>query len=110
LTTDEGRNDFARKATWRSCLDLEYLDETSGRKVSSRQPHHDGPQRTRPPQQFADYASNETLGQVHTRWILHHITLINEDGSRTARRSSPTQRKRRISKAWFEHIWILDIA
>jgi hypothetical protein len=33
---------FARKTTWRSRLDLEYLDETSGRKASSRQ-QHDGP-------------------------------------------------------------------
>ena len=28
---------FARKSTWRSRLDLEYLDETSERKVSQRQ-------------------------------------------------------------------------
>jgi uncharacterized lipoprotein YmbA len=28
---------FARKTTWRSRLDLEYLDETSSRKFSARQ-------------------------------------------------------------------------
>jgi hypothetical protein len=28
---------FARKTTWRSRLDLEYLDETSSRKMSARQ-------------------------------------------------------------------------
>ena len=35
---------FARKSTWRSRLDLEYLDETSSRKVSLRQQHDDGAQ------------------------------------------------------------------
>jgi hypothetical protein len=53
---------FARKTTWRSRLDLEYLDETSSRKVSARQQHDDAPKRTRSLRQFADYASKETLG------------------------------------------------
>jgi hypothetical protein len=44
---------FARKTTWRSRLDLEYLDETSSRKVSARQQHDDGQKRTRPLRQFA---------------------------------------------------------
>ena len=96
---------FARKTTWRSRLDLEYLDETSSRKISSRQQHDDSPKRTRTLRQFADYASKETLGQVHAGGFLHHLILINEDGSRTA----PSQlindeRKQRISEAWFEHI------
>jgi hypothetical protein len=30
---------FARKTTWRSRLDLEYLDKTSNRKVWARQQH-----------------------------------------------------------------------
>ena len=38
---------FARKTTWRSRLDLEYLDETSARKASSRQQHNGGPKRRR---------------------------------------------------------------
>ena len=66
---------FARKTTWRSRLDLEYLDETSSRKVSSRQQHDDSPKRTRPLKQFADYASKETLGQVHAGGFLHYFVL-----------------------------------
>ena len=94
---------FARKTTWRSRLDLEYLDETSARKASSRQQHNDGPKR--PLRQFADYASKETLGQVHAGGFLHHLILINEDGSRTApSKMTNEERKRRISEAWFEHI------
>ena len=96
---------FARKTTWRSRLDLEYLDETSSRKVSARQQHDDGPKRTRPLRQFADYASKETLGQVHAGGFLHHVILSNEDGSRTApSQLTNAERKRRISEAWFEHI------
>ena len=96
---------FARKTTWRSRLDLEYLDETSSRKVSARQQHDDSPKRTRPLRQFADYASKETLGQVHADGFLHHLILVNEDGSRTApSQLTNDERKRRISEAWFEHI------
>jgi hypothetical protein len=96
---------FARKTTWRSRLDLEYLDETSTRKVSARQQHDDGSKRTKPLRQFVDYASKETLGQVHAGGFLHHLILINEDGSRTApSQLTNDERKRRISEAWFEHI------
>jgi hypothetical protein len=96
---------FARKTTWRSRLDLEYLDETSSRKVSARQQHDDSPKRTRPLRQFADYASKEPLGQVHAGGFLHHLILVNEDGSRTApSQLTNDERKRRISEAWFEHI------
>ena len=90
---------FARKTTWRSRLDLEYLDETSSRKMSARQQQDDGPKRTRPLRQFADYASKETLGQVHAGGFLHHLILINEDGSRTApSQMTNDERKRRIPK------------
>ena len=96
---------FARKTTWRSRLDLEYLDETSTRKVSARQQHEDGPKRGSPLRQFADYASKETLGQVHAGGFLHHLILINEDGTRTApSQLTNAERKKRISEAWFEHI------
>ena len=96
---------FARKTTWRSRLDLEYLDETSSRKLSSRNQQDDGQKKTRPLRQFADYASKETPGQVHVGGFLHHLILINEDGSRTApSQLTIDERKRRISEAWFEHI------
>jgi len=97
---------FARKTTWRTRLDLEYLDETSNRKVSAHQ--HDRSLKefhARPLKQFADYASKETLGQVHAGGFLHNLILLNEDGTRTApSQLSNDERKRRISEAWFEHI------
>ena len=55
--------------------------------------------RSRPLRQFADYASKETLGQVHAGGFLHHLILINEDGSRTApSQLTNDERKRRISE------------
>jgi hypothetical protein len=80
-------------------------DETSSRKLSARQQHDDSPKRDRPLRQFADYASKETLGQVHAGGFLHHLILVNPDGSRTApSQLTNDERKRRISEAWFEHI------
>ena len=69
---------FAFKSTWRSRLDLEYLDETSERKVSLR--HRDDLKDSvagRRLKQFANYASKETLGQVHAGGFLHHMILLN---------------------------------
>ena len=97
---------FPFKSTWRSRLDLEYLDETSERKVSLR--HGDDLKDSvagRRLKQFADYASKETLGQVHAGGFLHHMILLNQDGTRTApSQLSNEERKRRISEAWFEQI------
>ena len=53
---------FARKTTSRSRLDLEYLDETSSRKLSSRNQQDDGQKKTRPLRQFADYALERNPG------------------------------------------------
>jgi len=95
---------FGRKTTWRRRLDVEYLDESSSRKASSRQ-HADNPQRTRPLRQFADHASKETLGQVHAGGFLHYTILINEGGRRTApSQLTNAERKSRISEAWFEDV------
>ena len=99
---------FPFKKTWRSRLDLEYLDETSDRKHSIRQRYGERLEDSgtgKKLKQFADYASKETLGQVHAGGFLHHLILANPDGSR----SMPSQlgneeRKRRISEAWFNHI------
>jgi hypothetical protein len=98
---------FARKSTWRSRLDLEYLDETSNRKVSVRQRHEDGSQdsRVRPLKQFADYASKETLGQVHASGFLHDLIRVNPDGTSTApSKLTNDERKRRISESWCRHL------
>jgi len=95
---------FPFKKTWRSRLDLEYLDENSERKLryGERLENSGAGKKLK---QFADYASKETLGQVHAGGFLHHAILVNPDGSR----SSPSQlgnaeRKRRLSDAWFHHI------
>ena len=98
---------FARKSTWRSRLDLEYLDETSNRKVSARQRHEDGSQdsRVRPLKQFADYASKETLGQVHAGGFLHDLIRVNADGTSTApSKLTNDERKKRISESWCRHL------
>ena len=63
---------FARKSTWRSRLDLEYLDETSRaknlsgarRSLLNRKSHESSGN-------LRDYASKETLGQVHAGGFLH---------------------------------------
>ena len=67
---------FPFKKTWRSRLDLEYLDETSGRKIEARmgqsqsedQAYHTAVGKKL--KQFTDYASKETLGQVHAGGFL----------------------------------------
>jgi len=102
---------FPFKKTWRSRLDLEYLDETSGRKVEARLDQSRHEDRANPNeigkklQQFADYASKETLGQVHAGGFLHHRILLNRDGSRTSPMAlSNTERKKRICEAWMKHL------
>jgi hypothetical protein len=98
---------FARKSTWRSRLDLEYLDETSNRKISARQRHEDGSQdsRVRPLKQFADYAAKETLGQVHAGGFLHDLIRANADGTSTApSKLTNDERKKRISESWCRHL------
>jgi hypothetical protein len=98
---------FPFKTTWRSRLDLDYLDENSERKRASLR--NDGSAENhrarRTLKQFADYASKETLGQVHAGGFLHHRILAATDGTRcTPSQLSNAERKRRISAAWFEHI------
>ena len=98
---------FARKTTWRSRLDLEYLDETSQRKISQREGTDAAKKSSLGPKlkQFGDYASKETFGQVHAGGFLHHLIVENPDGTRTApSQMTNTERKRRISDAWFNHI------
>ena len=79
---------FPFKKTWRSRLDLEYLDETSGRKVAARLDQSHLEDSANPNEigkklrQFADYASKETLGQVQAGGFLHHRIVLNPDGSR----------------------------
>ncbi len=97
---------FPFKKTWRSRLDLDYLDETSERKRSAR---HEAPgersETRRKLKQFADYASKETLGQVHAGGFFHHQILSNPDGTRCApSQLDNEERKRRLSEAWFRHI------
>jgi hypothetical protein len=97
---------FPHKRTWRSRLDLDYLDETSERKSSQRQDL--GAEHTatgKKLKQFTEYASKETLGQVHAGGFLHQMILVNADGSQTApSKLSNAERKKRIADSWFRHI------
>ena len=102
---------FPFKKTWRSRLDLEYLDETSGRKVAARLDQSHPEDGANPNEigkklhQFADYASKETLGQVHAGGFLHHRIVLNPDGSRTSPTAlSNSERKKRICDAWMKHM------
>ena len=75
---------FAHKSTARGALDLEYLDETSRRKVSLRERADMDQQIGKKLKHFTDYASKETRGQVNAGGFLHHSIRINQDGTSTA--------------------------
>ena len=66
---------FARKTTWRSRLDLEYLDETSSRKVSARQRYDDGPRSTRPLRQFTVHGKERALVEEVGRATVNSTAL-----------------------------------
>jgi hypothetical protein len=96
---------FAHKSTARGGLDLEYLDETSRRKVSLRERADMEQQIGRKLKHFTDYASKETLGQVHAGGFLHHSVRMNPDGTSTApSQCSNAERKQRITEAWRKHL------
>jgi len=96
---------FAHKSTARGRLDLEYLDETSGRKVSLREHAKMEQQIGRKLKGFTDYASKETLGQVHVGGFFHDLIRINPDGSSTApSRLSNDERKHRTTETWQSHL------
>jgi hypothetical protein len=96
---------FAHKSTARGSLDLEYLDETSRRKVSLRERADMDQQIGKKLNHFTDYASKETLGQVHAGGFLHHSIRINQDGTSTApSQLSNAERKYRITETWRKHL------
>ena len=96
---------FAHKSTARGGLDLEYLDETSRRKVSLRERAEMDQQIGKQLKSFTDYASKESLGQVHAGGFLHHSIRMNPDGTSTApAQLSNTERKQRITEAWRKHL------
>ena len=95
---------FAHKSTARGLLDLEYLDETSRRKVSLREQGDMDQQIGKKLKNFTDYASKETLGQVHAGGLLHHSIRINPDRTITApSQLSNAERKHRITETWQKH-------
>jgi hypothetical protein len=96
---------FAHKSTARGGLDLEYLDEASRRKVSLRERADMEQQIGKKLKDFTDYASKETLGQVHAGGFLHHSIRMNPDGTSTApSQLSNLERKQRIAEAWRNHL------
>jgi hypothetical protein len=96
---------FAHKSTARGGLDLEYLDETSRRKASLRERADMEQQIGKKLKHFTDYASKETLGQVHAGGFLHHSIRMNQDGTSIApSQLSNAERKHRITEAWRKHL------
>lgn len=96
---------FAHKSTARGGLDLEYLDETSRRKVALREREDIDQQIGKKLKHFTDYASKESLGQVHVGGFLHNHICVNRDGTSTAPSKLPNaERKLRISECWRKHL------
>jgi len=96
---------FAHKSTARGGIDLEYLDETSRRKASLRERADMEQQIGKNLKHFTDYASKETLGQVHAGGFLHHSIRMNPDGTSTApSQLSNAERKQRITETWQKHL------
>ncbi len=96
---------FAHKSTARGRLDLEYLDETSRRKIGQRERAKDEKQIGKKLKHFTDYAAKESLGQVHVGGFLHDHVRINPDGTSTApSRLSNAERKHRITECWQIHL------
>lgn len=104
---------FPFKTTWRERLDLDYLDETSARKIAARGERNamrkvdqaDPSAIGKSLKQFADYASKETIGQVHAGGFLHHLIVLNPDGTRSAPAAlTNSERKKRITEEWLSHL------
>lgn len=104
---------FPFKTTWRERLDLDYLDETSARKIAARVERNamrkvdqaDPSAIGKSLKQFADYASKETIGQVHAGGFLHHLIVLNPDGTRSAPAAlTNSERKKRITEEWLTHL------
>ena len=91
---------LAKKSTWTSRLDLDYLDEKS--ELKQEQQENLVGQKLR---QFTDYASKETVGQVHAGGFFHFKVGQNPDGTFTSPSMlSNEERKKRISQVWHEHL------
>jgi hypothetical protein len=91
---------LAKKSTWTSRLDLDYLDENS--ELKQKQQENLVGQKL---SQFGDYASKETVGQVHVGGFYHFKVGQNPDGSFTSPAMlSNEERKKRISQVWHEHL------
>ena len=96
---------FARKSTNRGVVDIEYLDETSQKKEYLRRRSIEKTEVGKKLKAFADYASKESIGQVHVGGFFHNMVRINSDGTSTAPTSlSNEERKRRIVENWMEHL------
>ena len=96
---------FAHKSTARGRLDLEYLDENSGRKASLRASKKLDEEVGKKLKGFVDYASKESIGQVHAGGFLHHAIRRNPDGTSTAPSNlTNEERKKRITEAWRFHL------
>ncbi len=92
-----------KKSTWRSSLDLEYLDETS--QVKQEQMEKFQRQIGKKLRQFNDYASKEKFGEVHVAGFLHDAVACNPDGTSTyPKKLDNDERKRRITAAWMKKL------
>ena len=95
---------LAKKSTWTSRLDIDYLDENSELKQKNK-PEKEKFTTGQKLKQFSDYASKETIGQVYPGGFLHFKVGQNNDGTFIAPAALPNEeRKRRITQTWHEHL------
>jgi hypothetical protein len=89
----------AKKSTWRSKLDLDYLNEES--EVKERQQTKEDRKVGAQLRQFNAYASKEFTGNVHVAGFLHDRVAANPDGSNTPpAHLGIGERQKRIVRAW----------
>ena len=99
---------FAKKSTQRGPFkkeSIEYLDETSKLKKLLRTHSQNKSEVGKKLKAFFDYASKETVGQVHVGGFFHHLVCQNSDGTNTgATALSNEERKKRLIKYWTDHL------
>ena len=94
-----------KKTTWKSKLNVDYLDEFSAEK--QRQLLKKGEVKTigEKLKQFNAYADKDNLGRVYVGGFFHQAVAENPEGTFTAPANLPKEEvKRRLFKVWKNHL------
>ena len=91
---------IAKKTTWTSKVELDYLDETSPKKQQQLREKNMQVVGEKL-KQFNDYADKDNQGRVYVGGFFHQAVAQNPDGTFTAPANLPKdESKRRLLKAW----------